>query len=241
MRSQALLKTPGFKPFLSSVAQALQVDSRDYLPFGPSQEIHQSDLIARLLSHAAHSEQKLAEQQKRIAYLETLSHTDELTGIGNRRAFESTLARLLSSAARYEEQGVVGFFDLDSFKAINDTYGHEAGDMVLCHIADVLSSGVRHSDCVARLGGDEFAVLLVHCKPLTGARILRRLQRTIEKTRILYNDIPLKIGISLGIKPYHGDTSMRALLLETDRAMYRDKKDRKEYRSLSVLEDKIAL
>lgn len=227
MRSQAALTAPEFRPFFPPAPEQQQAERLDHSPFGTPQYPHQSDLIARLLSHAAHAEQKLAEQQERIAYLETLSHTDELTGICNRRAFDTTLSKALSSASRYEEQGVIGFFDLDGFKAINDTHGHEAGDMVLRHVADVLSSGIRTVDCAARFGGDEFAVILVHCKPLTGARILRRLQQTIESGGPLYNGTQLKVGASLGVAPYNEDTPMRDLLLETDRAMYRNKAERK--------------
>lgn len=227
--AQTILKdltTPEFDPFLSQLPQQVH-DYPIYASHGAHRQPYQPGLIVRLLSHAAQAEQKLAEQQERIAWLESLSHTDELTGINNRRAFDATLAKALSAATRYDEQGVVGFFDLDGFKAINDTYGHEAGDMVLRHVADILSSGTRIVDCVARLGGDEFAVILVHCKPLTGARILRRLQRTIEQGGPLYNGTRLKVGASLGIRDYKSDTTKRDLLFEADRAMYRNKKERK--------------
>lgn len=228
MSSQAALIHPGFDRLLPPVMEKRIAHLSGTGKISDPRSTHQSELIAQLLAYAAKTEQKLAEQQERIAYLEALSMTDELTGIDNRRAFDAALEKALSCAARYEEQGVIGFFDLDGFKAINDTYGHEAGDMVLRHVADIVSSGIRIVDSAARLGGDEFAVILVHCKPHHGTQILRRLQKAIESSSPLYNGRPLKIGASLGIQPYTGETTMRGLLLETDRAMYRDKRQRKD-------------
>lgn len=230
MSSQTALLKSGMYQSLPLMSEQLIAHMSSAYALPNSRTAHQHDIVAQLLSYAAEAEQKLAEQQERIAYLEALSMTDELTGINNRRAFDAALTKALSCASRYEEKGVVGFFDLDGFKAINDTYGHEAGDMVLQHIADILSSGIRIVDCAARLGGDEFAVVLVHCKPHDGKQILRRLQKAIETSELLYNGQRLTVGASLGVQPYTNDTTMRELLFETDRAMYRNKRQRKTKR-----------
>lgn len=117
-------------------------------------------ILENLLTAAASAEQQLAEQQARIRQLESLSVTDELTKVLNRRGFGIELERALARAERRGETGLLLLCDLDHFKAINDTYGHPAGDEVLCELAQLLRSRTRHNDHVARLGGDEFAILI---------------------------------------------------------------------------------
>jgi diguanylate cyclase (GGDEF)-like protein len=106
-------------------------------------------------------EESLNQQNDRIGYLERLAMTDSMTGILNRRGFQAEMQRVLASARRFRETGVLAYIDLDEFKPINDTYGHACGDEVLCHVARLLERMTRGMDYVARLGGDEFAVLLV--------------------------------------------------------------------------------
>jgi len=154
------------------------------------------------------------------------STTDALTGLYNRRGFERFLETALATAKRHDETGVVGFFDLDGFKTINDTLGHSAGDAVIAGVAEILHESTRSFDCVARLGGDEFAVVLVRCKPLAGARRLRALQEQLDTAGLSYAGQSLPVSASLGLRPFEADSDLRALLLETDRAMYQDKRHR---------------
>ena len=116
--------------------------------------------LGDLLAAAADAQGLLAAQARRIALLETLSLTDELSGLLNRRGFEREMRRLIANARRYAESGVIAVLDLDDFKSINDVYGHAAGDAVLASFGRALSTMVRQTDLVARLGGDEFDALL---------------------------------------------------------------------------------
>ena len=118
-------------------------------------------LVEQALGAAEEVESFLAEQSARIAYLENLTLTDELTGLRNRRGFNEQLRRTLAAANRYADQGVLVFCDLDNFKTINGTFGHHVGDYVLKQLAKVIEAEVRETDVVARLGGDEFAVLMI--------------------------------------------------------------------------------
>ncbi|GEQ98218.1 hypothetical protein JCM17844_18550 [Iodidimonas gelatinilytica] len=186
------------------------------------------DLIAEFLTYAAATEQKLAEQEERIAYLEALSHTDDLTKLANRRAFEIALEQALGHAKRFDQHGIIALFDLDGFKDINDQHGHEAGDLVLITIANLLASSVRSIDCAARLGGDEFAILLSPCKPLGGTRALQRLQHAIEQQSISYNGHSLTVGASLGLHVFDHKSTLRDLMFQADRAMYQNKRMRKQ-------------
>jgi GGDEF domain-containing protein len=110
-----------------------------------------ADLAAIAIDNA-HSHSKLEEQ----------ATTDELTGVANRRGFRKVLASEIATAKRYGHPLSLLMFDLDGFKAVNDTYGHERGDEVLRAFARVLKLRARECDLVARTGGDEFAFLLTH-------------------------------------------------------------------------------
>lgn len=189
----------------------------------PSDKI---DLIQNMLGFVAVAEQQIAEQKKRIDYLESLAMTDELTGLLNRRGFEDFLHRTLSAAKRYKEYGVIAYIDLDDFKPINDRYGHAVGDQVLCEVANVLLENVRASDVVARVGGDEFVVMLVRCAFEDGKRHMESLSKAIQNVRLPHSSAEIRVGASIGIEPYGPDSDGRTLLAHADAAMYRRKRHR---------------
>lgn len=184
-------------------------------------------LITEVLSFAAAAEQRMAEQESRISFLEQLSVTDELTGIPNRRGLRGALGKTLASAARHRETGVLGFLDLDHFKEINDAYGHMAGDAVLRHVAKCLKGHVRPEDTVARISGDEFAMILGRCDADQGRARLRTLQREINNSSVKYGGKQIAIGCSIGIHHFDGKTDPSELIEAADKAMYHDKETRK--------------
>jgi len=188
----------------------------------------EEDLLADLLEYAAAAEQQIADQRRRIDYLESLSMTDELTGLANRRGFERFLEQTLCAARRHEECGVLGVFDLDGFKTLNDNHGHAAGDVALVQVAKLLTAGVRSFDCAARLGGDEFAVVLIRCSPAAAMRRLRALQQNLEQRTFGFQEQSYRIGASLGLCPFTGESDVSTLLFEADRAMYQDKRNRRQ-------------
>ena len=142
------------------------------------------ELLERALIVAAEAQQQLAEQSERISTLETLSYRDELTGLLNRRGFNEQLRHALAIARRIESTGVLTFIDLDNFKTINDDLGHQAGDEVLVHLANLLDENVRATDVAARLGGDEFAVILQHTTPRGGRRRVAMLEQIINSSTV---------------------------------------------------------
>ena len=142
----------------------------------------QAALLEQALALLSATEKRLADQRERIAYLETMAMTDILTSLPNRREFEHTLLRTLATARRYVESGALAFIDLDNFKTVNDTLGHEAGDCVLVHVAELLSGNVRAADMVARLGGDEFVVLMVRTAPEEAIKRARELQSMVNSS-----------------------------------------------------------
>jgi diguanylate cyclase (GGDEF)-like protein/PAS domain S-box-containing protein len=151
-----------------------------------------------------------------------LAETDSLTGLSNRQAAESALQELILQAPIGGRQFAIMMIDLDRFKYINDTYGHDAGDKVLIAIAARLRSLVRDSDIVARLGGDEFLLILNHAGNVE--MIARIAQKILEAQQVAIEvqaGALEKIGISIGIAlyPEHGDNAL-SVRKHADQAMY---------------------
>lgn len=183
-------------------------------------------LLKQILTYATDARKTIAEQEARIRYLESLSVTDELTGLANRRGFNDALRRTLALSRRHESHGALAFIDLDGFKAINDTHGHDAGDALLCRVADILSREIRATDIVARLGGDEFAVLLVEADPAQATARITRLQRALNRAFAVYGGRELPIRASVGHATYGPESEADGLLREADRSMYHNKRGR---------------
>ena len=163
---------------------------------------------------------QVAELRDRVHQLEAVSQTDELTGLANRRGFEEYLGRTLSSALRYEEGGVLAYLDLDNFKQVNDTHGHQAGDMVLKAVATILKRDTRTSDFVARLHGDEFAILLVRAGTKGGFARLRLIDHCLNNSTVSFGGLEIPLKASMGAVVYGPDSTAEQLLRDADAAMY---------------------
>ena len=119
--------------------------------------------------------------QQLIDALVDLSSRDALTGLANRRAFELALAREIDRVARSGEPALLLELDIDHFKRVNDTWGHNAGDQVLKAVASALIDSVRPMDLVARVGGEEFAIILPNCASAFGETVAERVRRRVER------------------------------------------------------------
>jgi len=183
-------------------------------------------LIDRAITAVQGAEQKIEAQAKRIADLERMVMVDPLTGLLNRRGFEKELRRVLATARRYDEQGVLIYLDLDDFKRVNDTYGHLAGDEMLKQVACFLDKSVRRSDYVARLGGDEFAILLIKISDMNGVLRAEIMNRRLNQAYLRWKGKMIGIRASLGIQPFDGTETVEELLDKADRAMYKNKRRR---------------
>jgi diguanylate cyclase (GGDEF)-like protein len=164
----------------------------------------------------------ITERKRSQQVLEALSITDELTGLHNRRGFESVSTRQLRLLARARGNAVLVSLDLDGLKAINDTYGHPAGDRALCELAQVLRLSFRETDVLGRLGGDEF-VVLASVNGSNGVwRALGRMQRALA-ARNAVGDLPYTLSVSAGWARSEsgGREELADLLARADRSMYR--------------------
>ena len=155
---------------------------------------------------------------------ELIAHarTDGLTGLPNRRAFEERLDEEVTRAHRHGRRLALAIFDVDRFKAVNDTHGHTAGDAVLREVAVRLARMARVGDLVARLGGEEFAWLMTD----TDAR---GAFAAIERARLAVADVPFPavgdVTVSAGVADLGGGPSRDALYRNADAALYRAKSD----------------
>ena len=155
---------------------------------------------------------------------------DPLTNLFNRRYLDETLERELARAAREHYPVCVIMMDLDHFKLVNDTYGHEAGDHVLKTLASKLSAGNRRGDFACRFGGEEFVVVLPNIAMDVACRRAEDLRLTLNSLQIPYDRFSLNITISVGIASYPANGSDReAVLRAADRALYAAKRAGRNY------------
>jgi len=159
------------------------------------------------------------------SYLDTVeeaAHTDHLTGLANRRRFERQLEREIARALRYDRAFCLVLIDVDNFKCVNDTYGHDVGDEAIRHLAKVLQEGTRGIDTAARIGGEEFAVVLTETNFKGGCEVAERLRVAIKTS-----EIPTAghITASFGIAefPLSAQTA-RELIGVADAALYQAKR-----------------
>ncbi len=162
--------------------------------------------------------------------LEQLASSDVLTGLSNRNMFHSFEERTLNLARRNKTQFAVLFLDLDHFKTINDTLGHDAGDYVLCSAAKAIKSSLRDSDIVARMGGDEFAILLTDIsQPQDAGAVANDVLKALD-TPIMVNNNEISCGASIGIACYPScGQSCEALNKAADIALYKAKEQRNAF------------
>lgn len=168
-------------------------------------------------------------QRRRIAELENLATKDELTGLSNRRGLNAAITLEGERIARGQSSGAMMIvIDMNDFKAINDTFGHEAGDLALKAVSTTLLSFIRTTDHAARVGGDEFVLLLTHTTPSMMIRRLQVLEQALNGLMLDWNGRSISLSASLGSAALSvGHTNIQDLFAAADKAMYAAKAARK--------------
>jgi diguanylate cyclase (GGDEF)-like protein len=183
-----------------------------------------SDEAGKLMADVQHAIDHL---DSTIRSLEGLSGTDHLTGLPNRRGGEERLGADLARAKRGGAILTVAVGDIDNFKAINDTHGHQAGDVCLRHVARVIRRNVREGDWLCRWGGDEFVLALWEDSVFVSPEaVLGRINAGLRRSPVaLPGGEELVLSISVGAHRYAGEKDIRELLAKADAAMYEAKRE----------------
>ncbi len=160
---------------------------------------------------------------EKLAAAEALADRDSLSPVFNRRAFLRELHRTMSEVERYKSSAAVLYVDLDGFKALNDSYGHAAGDAVLRQVGMLLLDSVRESDVVGRLGGDEFGIILNRASAEEAHAKAASLNAKVNSAVILHEGMAHRIRASFGVHAIALVEDPETAIARADEAMYADK------------------
>ena len=155
-----------------------------------------------------------------------MATTDVLTGLINRRHFDTRLREEISRAQRQRQSSnlSLALFDIDFFKKINDTYGHITGDRILRELGEIILKNTRECDICARYGGEEFALILPDTNQIDAYELLERIRQLIENHVFSKDDVPVMLSISVGISQYDPESSPKEFIEHADAALYQAKR-----------------
>ncbi len=173
------------------------------------------------------AEQQVAHLQKELTEASELVRHDQLTGALNRKGLEETLERELARARRRQTPICISLLDVDNFKSLNDTYGHQTGDDALVHLARVIRETMRPNDTLARYGGEEFLIILPDTPLDDAVAALTRLQRELTRRFFLHKNEKLLITFSAGVTAFRAEEPKQEAIARADAAMYQAKKSGK--------------
>lgn len=196
------------------------------IPDGLLDEIQQN--IQNIIRDFDVPEENKNEVIKQINYIYTrtkyLSITDELTGLSNRRCFDTTFEKEFLRASRYSNKLTLVMFDIDHFKSVNDTYGHQCGDFILRQVANAALQTFRKTDTVFRYGGEEFAVILTETDINQSIIPLERFRKTVQTLGLNYQGQEVNITVSIGACQLTSEMATKEEFLQkTDEALYEAK------------------
>ena len=210
-----------------TIAQSRALLSAEGIKTATAAEMDEN-LLERALKVVSEANDLLMAQRKKIQALESIVAHDEMTGLLNRRGLEQQLAQELGRVRREQSRGCgMAIFDLDGFKAINDNYGHPAGDAAIRHIGDFFNKAVRDTDAMARLGGDEFALVLTNITPEQAQMRANALSAQLNSLTLKWESNVIPLRGSVGLACSVPDDKFERLYRAADEALYRAKLHRK--------------
>lgn len=194
---------------------------RDLIASNQLYRSQSKDLEQRLIE----AREQVTELQERTRHAETLASVDPLTGIANRRKFDNELGTLVSLSHEEKTPLCLVMADIDHFKAVNDKFGHRAGDAILRQFAELLAATVRASDVVARYGGEEFAMILPRAPLGNGYEVAERIRAAVEANIWLgfQGSEHLKLTASFGVADVRDDENAISLINRADAKLYEAK------------------
>lgn len=236
VESVAALGTPAFtvweqRPYLVRFKNYQPITGHEEFMFqnttllplrSPDSKINHICLVIYDVTDVATNRHQL---QAANAQLQQLSSTDRLTGLYNRGHWEENLKATYARHQRYGNNSSLIMFDIDHFKRVNDTYGHQAGDKVIEQVAHLVREHVRDSDVAGRYGGEEFGVVLSDTDKAGARMFAERLRKAVEEMDVPYGDVVIRFTISLGVADLSQPSNSHAdLIAWADEALYTSKK-----------------
>ncbi|MCK5098909.1 MAG: GGDEF domain-containing protein, partial [Desulfobacteraceae bacterium] len=203
-----------------------------------SYEIHEDDYFARVyilpykslfdfyddeIDMILKTTQTAISRQIDMKKLSDAAATDPLTQCYNRREFEVQLKRNISNAARHNKELSVFMFDLDHFKEVNDTYGHQSGDIVLKRVSALVKDNIRTADVLSRYGGEEFIAILPETNKQKAMELANRIRKNIASRRIKVYGDEIRVTASFGVASLKESSNMDQLIGDADAMMYKAK------------------
>jgi diguanylate cyclase (GGDEF)-like protein len=185
------------------------------------------DAIQTLLAEVERLREEVRQVTERLEAVKAVADQDGLLPLLNRRAFVREMSRIISFGDRYDMEASLVYFDLDGFKAVNDTHGHAAGDEALRHVAQILVGNVRESDIVGRLGGDEFGLILPKADRDAAETKAQSLADELTDNPCVWNEASLQLTVAFGVHTLSKGESPEDAMANADKAMYAAKRKRK--------------
>ena len=186
--------------------------------------LRQDDGLRLAREEVERAERKINALRSELEETRRLVHVDHLTGALNRSGLDRIFAREAAYADRHATPLAVGLLDIDNFKTLNDMHGHQAGDMALVHLAQIMRQALRPSDAVVRFGGEEFLLLLPHSQLDEAEQALRRVRDELGARVFLHEERPLQFTFSAGVTVRQPKESQSEVIARADRGLYEAKR-----------------
>jgi diguanylate cyclase len=182
--------------------------------------LHTANEMAMVRQQVILAEQRIEHLKGELELVNKLVREDQLTGALNRRGLDDALAREAARAERADTPLCIALLDIDNFKRINDTYGHQVGDIVLVHLVAIIKETIRTNDLIGRYGGEEFLLLLPDSRLEEAVAVMNRLQREFARKPIVWGNKKLLVTFSAGVAAREAGEGESALLSRADKALY---------------------
>ena len=208
---------------VTSRLEAVGLCVREFRAREEARRIEQSERAEDMRSRVAALESETRELQENLQAERSRARVDPLTGVPNRKAFDERIAQEIARRVHTSGPVTLMVWDIDNFKAVNDTYGHRAGDRVLQHVARCFAQGVRSTDFLARIGGEEFTIVLIGLHMDVATRIANELRASVEALRFHFRGVPVQVTASCGITELVDRDSAASAFDRADAALYRAK------------------